>query len=110
VREERGGGEGWWPFFALPSAAHRRPALLLLSPVDADGSSIAKIRPKSLLDLMKATAGGSATMEMHDDGFGRAVATGGDDAKRHPHLAFGSVAVARGALMSTVSMTAPSST
>lgn len=71
-----------------------------------DGSSIAKIRPKSLMDLMKAAAGvtDGADMAVTGDGLLRTGSALRDDAARHPHLAFGSVPVARGALTSSPTM------
>jgi pyruvate kinase len=75
--------------------------------VDADGASIAKIRPKSLMDLMKATAGVAedGDMAVTRDGLLRTgSARNADDAAKHPHLAFGSVPVARGALTSSPTM------
>ena len=69
--------------------------------VDADGSSIAKIRPKSLMDLAQARGGGDAVMTR--DGLMR-TGSAVDDAGKHPHLAFGSVSVARGTLTSSMTL------
>lgn len=69
--------------------------------VDTDGSSIAKIRPKSLMDLAQARGGGDAVMTR--DGLMR-TGSAIDDAGRHPHLAFGSLSVARGTLTSSMTL------
>ena len=77
--------------------------------LDDSGASIANIRPRSLLELMKAAAGGEADVDMTADGLGRATTPGvsdGGSGASHPHLAYAGTGVPRmrGELVGSMTM------
>jgi len=68
--------------------------------LDDSGASIANIRPRSLLELMRAAAGGDGDVEvdMTADGLGRATTPGvfdGGSGASHPHLAYAGTGIPR---------------
>ena len=79
--------------------------------LDDSGASIANIRPRSLLELMKAAAGGGEDVEvdMTSDGLGRATTPGvfdGGSGASHPHLAYAGTGLPkmRGELVGSMTM------
>ena len=79
--------------------------------LDDSGASIANIRPRSLLELMKAAAGGDGDVEvdMTADGLGRATTPGvfdGGSGAAHPHLAYAGTGLPkmRGELVGSMTM------
>lgn len=79
--------------------------------LDDSGASIASIRPRSLLELMRAAAGGGedVDVDMTTDGLGRATTPGlrdGGSGASHPHLAYAGTGLPRmrGELVGSMTM------